>query len=159
MCIIIGMYCVMMTSSNGNIFHVTGPYTGNSPATCEFPAQRPVTRSFDVFLPLAQNKRLHNREAGDLSRHCAHYDVIVIVPQHTCGAYCHSKISHEHSSRAKSGIYCACFSAVLNTKKETLHRSALWGIPNWYLNVSKYRIQLLSEDDGHHMDRFATFPV
>ena len=46
---------------------------GNSPVTDEFPAQRPVTRSFDVFFHL----RL-NREAGDLRRHRAHYDVIVM---------------------------------------------------------------------------------
>ena len=25
---------------------------GNSPVTCEFPAQKPVTRSFDVFVDL-----------------------------------------------------------------------------------------------------------
>ena len=31
---------------------------GNSPVTGEFPAQRPVTRSFDVFLDLRLNKRL-----------------------------------------------------------------------------------------------------
>ena len=31
---------------------------GNSPATNEFPAQRPVTRSFDVFFDLRLNKRL-----------------------------------------------------------------------------------------------------
>ena len=30
---------------------------GNSPATGEFPAQRPVTRSFDVFIDLHLNKR------------------------------------------------------------------------------------------------------
>ena len=30
----------MMTSSNGNIFRVTGPCAGNSPVTGEFPAQR-----------------------------------------------------------------------------------------------------------------------
>ena len=28
---------------------ITGPSAGNSPVTCEFPAQRPVMRSFDVF--------------------------------------------------------------------------------------------------------------
>ena len=37
---------------------------GNSPV----PAQRPVTRNFDVFL----------LEAGDLRRYRAHYDVIVM---------------------------------------------------------------------------------
>ena len=31
---------------------------GNSPVTGEFPTQKPVTRSFDVFLDLRQNKRL-----------------------------------------------------------------------------------------------------
>ena len=52
---------------------------GNSPVSGEFPAQRPVTRSFDVFFDLRPNKRLNkNGEAGDLRRHCAHYDVIVM---------------------------------------------------------------------------------
>ena len=36
----------MMTSSNGNVFRVTGPLCG------EFTAQRPVTQSFDVFFDL-----------------------------------------------------------------------------------------------------------
>ena len=40
---------IMMTSSNGSIFRVTGPLCGNSPVTGELPAQRPVTRSFVVF--------------------------------------------------------------------------------------------------------------
>ena len=31
---------------------------GNSPVTGEFPAQRPVTRSFDVFFDLRLNKQL-----------------------------------------------------------------------------------------------------
>ena len=36
---------------------------GNSPVTGEFPSQRPVTRSFDVFFDLRLNKRLstHSR--------------------------------------------------------------------------------------------------
>ena len=52
---------------------------GNSPVTGEFPAQRPVTRSFDVFFGLCLNKRLINtRETGDLRRHGSHYDVTVM---------------------------------------------------------------------------------
>ena len=48
-----------MTSSNGNIFRDTGPLCGgNSPVTGGFPAQRLVTRSFDVFFDLCLNKRL-----------------------------------------------------------------------------------------------------
>ena len=45
---------IMMTSSNANIFRVTG----HSPLTSEFPEQRLVTRSFDVFIDLRLNKRL-----------------------------------------------------------------------------------------------------
>ena len=52
--------------------------TGNSPVPGEFPAQRPVTRSFGVFFDLRLNKQLHNREAGDLRRHRAHYDANVM---------------------------------------------------------------------------------
>ena len=31
---------------------------GNSPVTGEFPTQRPVTQSFDVFFKLGMNKQL-----------------------------------------------------------------------------------------------------
>ena len=51
---------------------------GNSPVPGEFPAHRPVTRSFDAFFDLRLNKRLNNREAGDLRRYRAHYDVTVM---------------------------------------------------------------------------------
>ena len=52
---------------------------GNSLVTYEFPAQRPVTQSFDVFFDLRLNKRLsNNREAGDLRLYRPHYDVIVM---------------------------------------------------------------------------------
>ena len=37
---------------------------GNSPASGEFPAQRPVTRSFDVFFDLRVNKRLSKQSWG-----------------------------------------------------------------------------------------------
>ena len=53
--------CVMKTSSSGNVFRVTGPWCGNSPVTGEFPAQRPVTRTFDVFFDLLLNKRLNKQ--------------------------------------------------------------------------------------------------
>ena len=53
---------------------------GNSPVTGEFPTQKPVTRSFDVFFAWI-NGWVNNREAGDLRRHRAQYDVIVLLPQ------------------------------------------------------------------------------
>ena len=65
----------MMTSSNGNIFRVTGPL-------CE-----EFTRHRWISLTKASDAKLwcflwsapeSNREAGDWRRHRAHYDVIVI---------------------------------------------------------------------------------
>ena len=55
-------YHHMMTSSNGNIFRVTGRLCGKF--TGEFPAQRPVTRSFDVFFELRLNQRLSKQPWG-----------------------------------------------------------------------------------------------
>ena len=37
---------------------------GNSPVTGEFPTQRPVTRSFDVFFDLRLNERLSKQSRG-----------------------------------------------------------------------------------------------
>ena len=45
---------------------------GNSPVPGEFPAQRPV---ISVWI----NGWVNNREAGDLRRYCAHYDVTVMI--------------------------------------------------------------------------------
>ena len=52
-------------SKNTSKLRVTGTFSallalcvGNSPVTGEFPSQRPVTRSFEVFLDLDRNKRL-----------------------------------------------------------------------------------------------------
>ena len=45
----------------------------------EFPAQRPVTRNFDVFFDLRLNEDWANdQEAGDLRRHRPHYYVTVM---------------------------------------------------------------------------------
>ena len=54
---------------------------GNSPVTGEFTAQRPVTRSFDVFFDLRLNKWgwWFDGEAGDLRRHRAHYNVTIVI--------------------------------------------------------------------------------
>ena len=70
----------MMTSSNGNIFRVTGPLCG------EFTGDRwiPLTKASDADLWCLLwsapwiNSWVINGEAGDLRRHRAHYDVIVV---------------------------------------------------------------------------------
>ena len=72
--------CVIyrMTSSNGNIPALLAICAGNSPVTDEFPSQRPVTRSFNVFFDLHPNKRFSKQSWGrrfetpsrSLWRHC-----------------------------------------------------------------------------------------
>ena len=54
----------MMTSSNGNIFRVTGPLCGEFTGPGEFLTQSPVTRSFDVYFDLRLNKRLNKQSRG-----------------------------------------------------------------------------------------------
>ena len=69
---------IMMTSSNGTIFRATGPLWGEFTGPGDFLAQRPVTRSFDVFFDLRLNKRLSKQLWGwwfetlsrSLWRHC-----------------------------------------------------------------------------------------
>ena len=96
----------MMTSSNGNIFRVTGPFWG------EFTSHRwiPLTKASDAelwcFLWSAPwiNAWVNNPEAGNLRRHRAHYDVTITyphsqgnrpIPEHTCS------ISHNAPFRTK----------------------------------------------------------
>ena len=57
-------YTTMMTSSNGSIFRVTGHLCREFTGPGEFPAQRPVTRSFDVFFDLRLHKRLSKQPWG-----------------------------------------------------------------------------------------------
>ena len=54
----------MMTSSYGNISALLAICAGNSPVPGECPAQRPVTRSFDVFFDLRLNKRFSKKSWG-----------------------------------------------------------------------------------------------
>ena len=76
----------MMTSSNGNIFRVTGPLCGEFTGPGEFLTQRPVSRSFDVFFDLRLNKRLSKQPWGwwfqtpswSLWRQC---NVVQIIPE------------------------------------------------------------------------------
>ena len=71
-------FLLMMKSSNGNIFRVTGHLCEEFTDPRWIPAQRPVTRSFDVFFELRLNKRLSKQSWGwwfetlppPLWRHC-----------------------------------------------------------------------------------------
>ena len=54
----------MMTSSNANVSALLAFLRGEFTGPREVPAQRPVTRSFDVFFDLCLNKRLSKQSWG-----------------------------------------------------------------------------------------------
>ena len=70
----------MMTSSDGNVFRVTGPLWG------EFTGHRwiPITKASEAelwcffFIYAWTNGWINTQDAGDLRRHCTHYDVIIM---------------------------------------------------------------------------------
>ena len=66
-----------MTSSNGKFSALLALCAGNSPVTGEFHSQMPVKRGFDAFFEL--RLWVNNGEAGDLRRHRAHCDAIVML--------------------------------------------------------------------------------
>ena len=55
---------MVRSTSNGNIFRVTGPLCGEFTCDRWIPAQRPLTRSFDVFFDLHLNKSLSKQSCG-----------------------------------------------------------------------------------------------
>ena len=101
----------MMTSSNENIFRVTGPLCG------KFTGHRwiPLTKASDAglwcFLWSATwiNGWVNNREAGDLSRHRAHYDVTVMLEQRQwCGCvFLPAVCQDDNCATCYDPLYCA----------------------------------------------------
>ena len=75
----------MITSSNGNIFRITGALCGEF--TGESSSQRPVKALMFTLICVWTKDWVQNRDAGDLRRHRAHYDVKVMTieyAQQTC---------------------------------------------------------------------------
>ena len=70
----------MMTSSNGNIFPVTGPLCGEITGHRWIPLTKPSNPELWCFLWFAPEQTVWviNQDAGDLRRRHAHYDVTAI---------------------------------------------------------------------------------
>ena len=92
--------CIMM-SSNGNISALLALCIGNQWVTSEFPSQKPVMQSFDIYflwyifflifslICARTNIWANNLDTRDLRCHCAHYDIrvwicIIIGFNNTC---------------------------------------------------------------------------
>ena len=106
----------MMTSSNGNIFRVTGHLCG------EFTGPRwiPHTKASDAkalmftLICARMNGWVNNRETGDLRRHRAHYDVIVMVFTRTIDWYTVQTDGNRNVSRVRNCMWLAWL-GVINT--------------------------------------------
>ena len=117
----------------------------HSPVTGEFPAQRPVTRSFDVFFDLCKNERLNKQgwgwwfetPSGPLWRHCS---VLYAVLPSDC--YLRANISDNLSlipinqKCGHSMEHHANFRNPLKTRLVHGRTSCdVWQLPQWDLNI------------------------
>ena len=71
-----GFLVLMMTSSNGNIFCVTGPLWGESTGNCWIPLTKVSDAELCCFLCAWTNGWTNHGGAGNLRRH---YDVTVLL--------------------------------------------------------------------------------
>ena len=129
----------MMTSSNGNISALLTICAGNSPVTGEFPTQRPVARSFDVFFDLHLNKRLGKQSRGcwfetlshPLWRHCNSTWIPHWLRRQPWRIWVY-QLSHNHSNTKKAltiriihDMYCA-ETRRLERHKEVSTQVSIW---------------------------------
>ena len=123
-----------MTSSNGNIFRVTGHLCG------EFTGPRwiPRTKASDAelwrffFMCARINGWVNNGKAGDLRRHRARYDIIVMQMQ----SYGESSVFTTVTSHETHGVpnhrLCNSFFSWHQIK----HQSSARGIHRWPMDYS-----------------------
>ena len=78
---LISSWFLIMTSSNGNIFRVTGYLCGELTGHRCIPLTKASDQSGDLMFSLIfawTNDWVNNRDGGDLRHHRAHYDVTVM---------------------------------------------------------------------------------
>ena len=113
-----------MTSSNGNISALLALCVGNSPFTGEFPSQRSVTRSFDVFFDLLLKKRLSKQSRRrwlkkplcPLWRHCNEC-------KHVSMSWRLHILSLRHSPRENNKAHCH---TIRTLKYPLKHVGTIW---------------------------------
>ena len=114
---------------------------GSSPVTGEFPAQRPVTRSFDVFFDLRPNKRLSEQSRGwwfetpscKLWRHCNVKDIPYLT---LSGGFGVPNVNIFENKWDKTGIWSLANAVKTSQIHMFLHITArVWG-HLWYTHSS-----------------------
>ena len=136
-----------MTSSNGNIFRVTGPLWG------EFTGYRwiPLTKASDMELrcflwsATEQTIKANNQDAGDLRRHRAHYDITVMHISSVIKISFYSIAFSRHQNK-----FCACLDSIYRSRVILVMRKNCSDI-SWHqlnLNQSKMNCPKNLNSDG-----------
>ena len=115
-----------MTSSNGNIFRVTGHLCREFTGYRSIPITKANVTEFSLIFAWI-NGWVNNREAGDLRRHRAHYDVIVITVRHKQQFHTVLSSDFQCNSTDKSLISCHNYQNVFVDKNIYIleHRTAV----------------------------------
>ena len=131
--------------------HQMGPFyallaicAGNSPVTGEFPAQRPVTRSFDVFFDLLLNKRLskqwwdwwfktpsrplwrHSNRRADLDAPCAVHIFHLLFPDNGLKSNNNSKIQTMMNQFSQRFVADGIWIVLHNFERRFLNRNHIF---------------------------------
>ena len=134
----------MMTSSNGNIFRVSGHLCGEFTGPPVNPPHKGQWRGALMFSLICVwiNGWVNSREAGNLRRYRAHFDV---TEMHVTTIFtCIIRTSHHKSLRAKIGIlrYCTLHGEV-NARICVSSKVATWHVQfNWAVYEYPHRISL-----------------
>ena len=125
---------------------------GDKPVTGGFPSQKPVTLNVDVFCGMRwTNGWANNRDAGDLRRHGAHYDVTVMRTRRrrsrsTLTGVKAYKLAASHSTYMPRCVFVGRTSATImvimlngvdqhsKSVKSSLTGSKFYGI--WFIHIS-----------------------
>ena len=78
---------------------------------CGLTSQWPMTQSFDILLDLYLKKNngwANNWDTGDLRRHCAHYDITVIIDGYFNGIGATTCLPLSNCPNARNVIYYLC---------------------------------------------------
>ena len=127
---------------------------GNSPVTGEFPAQGPVTRSFDVFFNLCLNKRLSKQSWGwwfetpswSLWHHCNARERIICMGRNNTGwnEFYVFRFKYHGWCLQRCLIGAIIQSIVYNCWSGTPSVSLLPVLPNCLTGLDMYNLKLTS---------------
>ena len=106
---------------------------GNSPVTGEFLAQRPVTRSFDVFFDLRLNKRLSKQSW------CRWFETQSRPLWRHCYGYCIDQFTLQYSDLSTSMINSYSVNRPSN-HKEVVDNKTLYETSTYKASANRYPI-------------------